>query len=140
VALLRKHHKRQDYERATAGQLRQEGGWVFADPIGNPLNPSTDYHEWKRLLKAADVRDGRLHDARHTAATVLLVLGVPERAVMDLMGWANTAMASRYQHVTAPVLRDVAERIGGLLWRTEDGADADDDEGDDGAAGVPALH
>jgi integrase len=34
------------------------------------------------LLAAAGVRDGRLHDARHTAATVLLLLGVPERAVM----------------------------------------------------------
>jgi hypothetical protein len=35
------------------------------------------------------------------------------------------------------VLRDVAERIGGLLWRNDDDQD---DQDDDGAAGVPALH
>jgi integrase len=52
-----------------------------------------DYDEWKRVLLAAGVRDGRLHDARHTAAMKLLVLDVPERAVMDVMGWSHSAMA-----------------------------------------------
>lgn len=116
VALLRMHREEQDGEREAAGQLWQEGGWVFADLFGRPLNPSTDYHEWKKLLRAAGVREGRLHDARHTAATVLLVLGVPERAVMGLMGWSNSAMAARYQHITETVRRDVAQRIDGLLW------------------------
>jgi integrase len=68
------------------------------------------------------VPDGRLHDARHTAATVLLVLGVPERMV-SVMGWSSTAMAARYQHVTDPIRRDVADRIGGLLWAERRGAD-----------------
>jgi integrase len=75
-----------------------------------------DYREWKSLLVAAGIRNGRLHDARHTAATVLLLLGVPERAVMDVMGWSSSAMVKRYQHITAPVRMDIAERVGGLLW------------------------
>jgi hypothetical protein len=94
-----------------------DGGWVFATPTGGPLNPRTDYTEWKRLLKAAGLRDGRLHDARHTAATVLLVLEIAERAVMGIMGWSDSGMAKRYQHLTAQVRRDVAERVGGLLWQ-----------------------
>jgi hypothetical protein len=36
---------------------------------------------------------------------------------MGVMGWSNTAMAARYQHITAAIRRDVAERVGGLLWR-----------------------
>jgi hypothetical protein len=44
------------------------------------------------------------------------VLGVPERMLMSVMGWSSTAMAARYQHVTDPIWRDVADRIGGLLW------------------------
>ena len=59
----------------------------------------------------------RLHDARHTAATVLLLLGVPERAVMDFMGWSNSAMAKRYQHVTAVLRNDIAKRLSGFLWQ-----------------------
>ena len=77
---------------------------------GQPLSLNSDYREWKALLRAAGVPDGRLHDARHTAATVLLVLGVPERTVMSVMGWSSTSMAARYQHVTDPIRRDVADR------------------------------
>jgi integrase len=71
------------------------------------------------------VRDGRLHDARHTAATVLLLLGVPERAVMGIMGWSHTAMAARYQHATSAIQRDIALRVGGLIWQVSEGP-ADD--------------
>jgi len=112
------------HERERAGKLWQAGGWVFTTPTGAPINPNTDYHEWKRLLLAAGLRDGRLHDARHTAATVLLLLGVPERAVMGLMGWSTTAMAARYQHITEPIRRDVAARVGGLIWAEPNGPGA----------------
>ena len=62
------------------------------------------------------LRDGRLHDARHTAATVLLLLGVNERAVMGIMGWSSTSMAARYQHVTVEIRRDIAKQVDGLIW------------------------
>ena len=116
VAMLKLHREEQDRERRHAGQLWQEGDWVFTNEVGKPINPNSDYHAWKALLKAAGVRDARLHDARHTAATVLLVLGVPERTVMSVMGWSSTSMAARYQHVTDPIRRDVARRVGGLIW------------------------
>ncbi|WP_433291219.1 tyrosine-type recombinase/integrase [Pseudonocardia sp. CA-142604] len=113
--LLKKHRVEQDAECAKAAQLWRNLGYVFAT-TGEPINPSTDYHQWKRLLADAGLRDGRLHDARHTAATVLLILGVPERAVMGLMGWSTTAMAARYQHISSTVRDDVAKRVGGLIW------------------------
>ena len=60
---------------------------MFAQPNGRPIDPTMDRTEWKRLLTDAGVRDARLHDARHTAATVLLLLGVPERAAWS--SWAG---------------------------------------------------
>ena len=51
-----------------------------------------------------------------TAATVLLLLGVPDRAVMDFMGWSQTSMTKRYQHVTAVIRDDIARRLDGFLW------------------------
>jgi integrase len=74
--------------------------------VGEPLVPSTDYDAWKQLRTDAKVRDGRPHDVRHTAATVLLILGVPERVVTQITGWSSTAMAARYQHVTGGILAD----------------------------------
>jgi integrase len=111
----------QDADRLKAAQLWTESDWVFTTPTGGALNPRTDYTEWKRLLKKAGLRDGGLHDARHTAAAVLLVLEVAERAVMGIMGWSTSAMTVRYQHLTDQVRHDVAERVGGLLWRSSRG-------------------
>ncbi|MGA5321861.1 tyrosine-type recombinase/integrase [Streptomyces seoulensis] len=136
VDLLKVHRVKQDAERAAAGDKWTERGWLFATPDGRGTPPRTDYDDWKELLAAAGVRDGRLHDARHTAATVLLILGVSERAVMGLMGWSTTAMAARYQHMVDTVRNDVARQVDGLIWEPDGNGPSDDD----GAAGalVPA--
>lgn len=140
IPILREHREAQDRERATAGQLWHDGGWVFATPTGEPVNPNTDYHHWKRLLREAGLREARLHDARHTAATGLLILDVTNRAAMGVMGWSSASMAKRYQHLTDPVLHGIAERLDGLIWKPPDSPPgASDDEPDDGAAGVPAV-
>ncbi len=133
VDLLRVHRAKQDAERAVAGEKWADEGWLFATPDGRGTPPRTDYDDWKELLAAAKVRDGRLHDARHTAATVLLILGVSERAVMGLMGWSTTAMAARYQHMVDTVRVDVARQVDGLIWKPDAKGSGDDD---DGAAGV----
>ncbi|MBW5481145.1 tyrosine-type recombinase/integrase [Streptomyces bambusae] len=122
LQLLRQHKEGQAHERALARDLWTEKGYVFTSPTGEPLNPNTDYHKWKELLKAAGVRDARLHDARHTAATVLLILGVPDAVVDAIMGWEpgkSARMRRRYQHLTSRVLKDTADKVGGLLWGTD---------------------
>ncbi len=50
--------------------------------------------------------------ARHTAATTLPLLGVSERAVIDIMGWSSAKMTLVYQHITDSVRKDVAEKVG----------------------------
>ncbi len=123
VALLRAHRAVQQRERAIARQLWHEGGWLFASPTGQPLNPNTDYHEWKRLLKDAGLREARLHAARHTAATVLLALRQPTPTLMSLMGWSSESMAARYQHVTDAMRSQVASQVGDLIWQAAPGPD-----------------
>lgn len=118
--LLRAHAAAQAVEREAAAQLWLDQGWIFATELGAPLNPRTDWDRWKQLLRSAGVRDGRLHDARDTATTVLLLLGVHERTIMSVLGWSTTAMGSRYANVIAPVRNDLAARIDGLLWTPKD--------------------
>lgn len=120
VTLLEQHRVAQASERHRAGERWVDGGWLFASEIGEALSLNTDYVAWRALLKEAGVRRVRLHDARHTAATVLLVLGVPERTVMSVMGWSSTSMVARYQHVTDPIRREVADRIDILLFEADD--------------------
>ncbi|HEX4246599.1 MAG TPA: tyrosine-type recombinase/integrase [Pseudonocardia sp.] len=113
---LKLHQIEQNAEREKAGDQWEENGWLFTNETGRPLNHRTDQSQWKKLLITAGVREARLHDARHTAATVLLELGVPDRAAMQIMGWSNAVLAQRYQHVTGHVLGNVATRVGAHLW------------------------
>jgi Phage integrase family len=64
----------------------------------------------------AGLRETRLHDARHTAATVLLALRQPTPTVMSLMGWSSESMAARYQHLTDAMRTQVASEVGDLIW------------------------
>ncbi|MGH3859976.1 tyrosine-type recombinase/integrase [Actinokineospora sp.] len=129
VKVLREHRAAQARARALAADMWTEGGWVFTNALGHPVHPKVDHMAWKALLGAAKVRDARLHDARHTAATMLLALGVPTTAVMTVMGWSQAAMAKRYQHNTPEITRAIADKVGGLLWAEEGD--------DDGPTGVP---
>lgn len=118
--LLREHRERQGDARIEAGDKWIEGNWVFTNLLGEPLNNIGDYRRWKALIKAAGVRDARLHDARHTAATTLLLLGVSERAVIDIMGWSTGKMTLVYQHITGGVRKEIAGRVGSYIWGNAD--------------------
>lgn len=55
--LIIEHCKRQDQEREHAGTEWHEGGWMFAQPSGKPIDPRRDQYEWKALLEEAGVRE-----------------------------------------------------------------------------------
>ncbi|GGM81595.1 site-specific integrase [Longimycelium tulufanense] len=128
IEALEKHRERQDAERRHAGDLWEEGGWIFTNRFGRPVHPTVDHESWKNLLRKAQVRNARLHDARHTAATMLLVLKVPPRAIMDIMGWSEAAMLQRYVHIPNELVEEIAAKVGDLMWLTPD----QDEEADDG--------
>lgn len=123
TSLLRAHRTQQLAMRMQAADQWVEGDWVFTDEVGQPLNNIGDYRRWKALIKEAGVRDARLHDARHTAATTLLLLGVSERGVIDMMGWSTGKMTLVYQHITDSVRKDVAAKVGGFSWGSGDPPD-----------------
>ncbi|MCM2427583.1 hypothetical protein [Streptomyces sp. RKAG337] len=80
--------------------------------------PRPRHHKWKKLLEAAGLRNDRLHDARHTAGTLLLIRGVSDTVVDVITGWEPgqpARMRRRYQHLTNRVLKDTAAKIDTLL-------------------------
>jgi integrase len=68
VTDLRAHRTAQLEERMIAGPAWQDGDFVWCQPNGRPIGAHADWDEWKALLKAAGIRDARVHDARHAAA------------------------------------------------------------------------
>jgi integrase len=117
VTALSMHRERQSAERESASNLWQENGLVFTTPFGTPIDPRNDHRNWQQLLDAAGVRRARLHDARHTAATLLLIQGVPARVVMQILGHSQiTLTLGTYSHVVPELAHDAARRMNDALW------------------------
>jgi hypothetical protein len=109
---------------------------------------------WLAATKACDLVGLRVHDLRHTAASLAVMSGANPKVVQQMLGHASAAMTlDVYAGLFSPDLDDVAERIdeaarqaAGVSWMCpgecaegdgqacEDG----DDEDDDGSSGVPA--
>ena len=116
---LRRQRRAQVTERLAAGPAwPSDLDLIFPDAAGRPMDPARDWREWKNLLKVAAVRDARLHDARHTAATLMLVQGVDVRTLMAIMGWTEMTTAQRYSHAVDEMRFEAARRIGAVLWQT----------------------
>jgi integrase len=130
AADLRAHGEAQQTEADAAGQAwLNEHGLVFTQPTGRPLDPSADHRGWKDLLTAAGVRPARLHDARHTMASLLLAQKVHPRVVMEIMGHSQISLTlGTYSHVAPELSTDAADRMGQALWGTVD--DGDDEAGE----------
>jgi integrase len=126
VRALEEHKERQDKERITAGSLWRGSPCVFTTPIGTPVDPRNDYREFKKLLGKAGLPSVRLHDLRHTAASLLVAQGVPPRVVMEILGHSQISLTmNTYSHVAPEVSRAAADRIAETLWQVdEDQADA----------------
>jgi integrase len=120
--VLRQHRVRQEQERITAGSLWQDSPCVFTTPIGTPVDPRNDFREFKKLLDRGSLPSVRLHDLRHTAASLLLAQNVPARVVMEILGHSQIALTmNTYSHVAPEVSREAADRMARLLWQdTED--------------------
>ena len=58
-----------------------------------------------------------MHDARHTAATLLLQQGVPARVVMDILDHSQIGLTlGTYSHVVPELALEAADRRGRALW------------------------
>lgn len=64
-----------------------------------------------RLARDLDLPNLRFHDLRHDAASALTMAGVPQRAVMEILGHRDPRMTMRYQHLSPGHLRDAMSAL-----------------------------
>lgn len=107
---LRDHRKRQLEERISAAGLWLDTGLVFPGEKGSIFNPSNlRNRSFKRIKATSGVReDLRIHDLRHTCATLLLSEDVNAKVVSEMLGHASIAITlNTYSHVL-PDMQDTA--------------------------------
>jgi hypothetical protein len=75
--------------RESAGTAWQEWNLAWCQPSGYPIDTHVDWEEWKDILSQAGIKDVRLHDARHTAGTLLGELHVDIHVIQRILGHAQ---------------------------------------------------
>lgn len=107
-------------ERLAAGAAWQDSGRVWCNTDGSPLSHSQVQHLLAGWSRRAGIRHVHPHLLRHSAGTLMLAAGIGERAIMDILGHSDLSMIRRYQHMSPPVARDAADRLGAALDLIDD--------------------
>jgi integrase len=96
---------RQAAERLALGEAYMDLGYVVCNEAGEPYHPSTLSTMWQAAIKNLDVPQVRLHDARHTCATLMHLQGVPIALVAAWLGHADVSFTLRtYVHAQPDAL------------------------------------
>jgi integrase len=119
VALLKRHRASQLEDRMRWGEAWTDTGRVFTREGGQALRPSTLTQTFDRRLARVSVPRIRLHDLRHTHATLLLQAGVHAKVVQERLGHSSIQITlDIYSHITPGMQADAAGLIGALVLGT----------------------
>ena len=125
VTEFHNHRRRQLEERMAAGPAWEDSGYVFVDELGAPVLPQTVSRRFDALIAKAGVRRIRLHDARHSAATLLLEDGVPVHIVSKMLGHSKPSITlDIYSHAVDTGGDIAGERLTALLSAQAGGEEA----------------
>ena len=110
ILTLKEHHDRAAVDRVALGVPLTDNDLVFGTIDGKPSRPNTITTAWATAAKHAGVRVIRLHDARHTHASLMLKQGIQPKIVQERLGHASIQMTlDTYSHV-APGLQEAAAK------------------------------
>ncbi|AWR21322.1 tyrosine-type recombinase/integrase [Aurantimicrobium photophilum] len=115
LILFAKHRDELDEFRSTVASGWQEHDLIFPNKLGFPMQSSWDSKLWHRALSEAGVSDRRLHDARHTAATLLFEEKTDIEVIRRVLGHSDIGLTSRtYVHASAEPMKRVANTLNGF--------------------------
>ena len=110
IARLDEHRRTQTRQRMTA-RAWTDTGLVFTRRDGRPLHPDTVTRAFTRAAAREGLPVIRLHDLRHTWATLALQAGVNPKVVQERLGHASvTITLGVYSHVM-PATHDAAAQL-----------------------------
>ncbi len=116
LTALRSHRIRQLEERLVAGSRWQDKGLVFTTGIGTPIEPRNYKRSFDAALKRAGLDHMRIHDMRHTSASLLLAQGVSPKVISEILGHARVGITlDIYSHLYEPMRQEAAAKMDSML-------------------------
>lgn len=121
VSVLRSWRKQQLEEQLLVGRRDDDDALVFAQPDGSPIHPDYFSRVFERHMARSELPRIRLHDLRHTHATILLQAGVPVKVVSERLDHSSPAFTMTvYQHVLPGMQADAAATFSDLVFCARD--------------------
>lgn len=100
-----------------ASGRRGDDGFVFSKPNGSPVHPDLISQTFQRFMAQSDLPRIRLHDLRHTHATILLQQNVHPKVVSERLGHSSIAFTMTvYQHVMPGMQAEAAATFGAAVF------------------------
>ncbi len=97
VTMLREHL---EHQKATHNETVKGSDYVFTDLVGSPLMPDTVTQAWRKVANSAGLKGIRLHDARHSHASLMLQQGIHPKIVSERLGHSAVMITlDTYSHV-----------------------------------------
>ena len=116
ATVLRQQRTAQLEDRLRAGSAWEDSGLVFTNTTGGALYGPYVTRTMQRLMREAGLQRKRFHDLRHTAATLMLVMGVPLETIQETLGHASFRTTKDiYAHVLPSMQREAADKMGAFL-------------------------
>lgn len=117
VAALKAHRKTQLAEKMLLGPDYADDDLVFCRQDGTPLHPTTFSRSFDELAHSGELRRIRLHDLRHTFATLALQAAVPVKIVSEILGHASVTLTyDTYSHVIPGMAEDATSKVAALVF------------------------
>ncbi len=102
--------------RAILDRLPRTGRWMFPAPqAGGPRDSDWLDRFWQEVRVEAGIEDARIHDLRHTHASIALRRGATVLAIGKLLGHADPQTTLKYTHPADAMIADAAETVGAVL-------------------------
>jgi integrase len=121
VLVLKEHKVQQEEHRAMMEIPLKDDDLIFSHPDGKPLLPDTVSHAWVKLVKRVGLGGVRLHDARHSHASLMLKQGVHPKIVQERLGHASIQITlDTYSHVAPGLQEAAAARFDELVTPTRE--------------------
>ncbi|ARK25594.1 site-specific integrase [Sporosarcina sp. P37] len=98
--------------------IEQERSWLFCNEDGTHFYPDTPSTWWRRFTERNKIRHIRLHDLRHTSASLLIAENVHAKVIAERLGHSKISVTmDTYGHLLRSADQDAAAKLNNLFLR-----------------------
>ena len=116
IEMLKNHRRVQLEQRLKKGATWKDLDLVFPNRVGDYFCKDSLYRNFARILRKAGLPPMHIHDLRHSAATILLAMGVNIRVVQEILGHSNISTTlGIYGHVLPGMQEEAMKKCGKIL-------------------------